>query len=164
MVVLKPFISTLLLGVYLLGYTHTLTPHCESSCDGNDFSGIHHHPDHLDHSDLEKIPEDNENISHGDHFDHGWIDLYVCTLSNLGHQDSGNHAEHFPMESEIRDCSMLFKSLDAPLIFVPGIAFKAACESNITADETLPILFEESIYRYQPVKETPFRGPPFYSC
>jgi len=89
---LKPIISITLLFAYLLSFGHTLTPHCESNCDGAEVTNhVHQHEHH--HGIEETNLEHDDHVAHGDHsLMREALRLLDNTLQGTAHIMAGNVA------------------------------------------------------------------------
>lgn len=161
--VLKTVISVLLLSVYVLGFGHSLTPHCQTNCDNHFVAEKTHVHDHHEHGSDEVNGHDH--VIHGDHFDNNWIDLLVCLLSDVEHNNSGCHAPHFIQADNRVEKKSWSKTIDDN-------------QNELVAKGDLPISFELRLvktsiksnapphvdYSFLHFEDSPLRGPPFYSC
>ncbi|MBD3636585.1 MAG: hypothetical protein HUJ25_04530 [Crocinitomicaceae bacterium] len=161
---LKSIISITLIFTYLLGFGHSLTPHCEINCDGVEEKHEHDHEHHQhDHDDL--AIDEHDHVSHGDHFDEGWMDYLVCLFSDIEHHGSGCHAEHIPSQENVQFNNSVDQDSDknqtsAFAIFIEYelIGQKLATTSNRVNGP--PRRFESQAC----LLTLPQRGPPIYSC
>ncbi len=161
---IKSSISIIFLIIYLIGYGHSLIPHCETNCDGTEDIHKHSHEhQHYDHNDL-AVTEHNH-VSHGDHFDEGWMDYVVCLFNDLEHHGTGCHTEHIVSQENVqfKNSSKQDEDYDQTSGFsiflnYPLIGQKITTTSNLVNGP--PMRFDSQAYLFT----LPQRGPPFYSC
>lgn len=161
---LKPIISITLLFAYLLSFGHTLTPHCESNCDGAEVTNhVHQHEHH--HGIEETNLEHDDHVAHGDHYDEGWIDYLACLFSDVEHHDNTCHTDLLLEQENVQFKNS--KSVDADKIQTPAFAIFVSHElisEKLVAASILvngpPLDFERQCY----LSSFSLRGPPFYSC
>ena len=163
--VLKSSISITLLFAYVLGFGHSLTPHCEINCDGLEESKHEHDHDHHQHDADEKMVEEHDHVDHGDHFDEDWMDYLVCLFSDIEHHGSGCHSPHLVTQENVQWNKTVDKSADqsnisdfAVFIDYVLIGQKIATTSNRVNGPPIRFEFQEHLSSF------PLRGPPIYSC
>jgi len=152
----KVIISFFLLGAYIIGYAHALLPHhqemdaVEQSVMNID--GKHHHHHHASQS---ETFASQQSIQHQSHFDEGVLDLLVCLINEVEHQEN--------------DCNLDFYDLAKPemisendLVKARFVAvFIAVRNLNIQSkNEGTPSIGADIIYHAPPIILSPNRGPP----
>ncbi len=83
----KTLISFLLICSYSFGFAHNLVPHCTEIHAEQEQGKIEHHDNHHEHQEGELISDNHSHLAHADHYDDGLIDLLVCALENVNHND-----------------------------------------------------------------------------
>jgi hypothetical protein len=158
--VLKSGISITLLFAYLLGFSHSLTPHCEIHCE--DLAESNHHYRHEHAIGSTDLDLDNH-IAHGDHYDEGWVDYLVCLLSDFHHQCSGFNAEYFVNHENVQFKKSFQQNNDQASEFAVFRNSELIIQKILTSLIRItgpPVGFESQAYTYDFAQ----RGPPFYSC
>ena len=160
MAILKPFISLLLIATYLVGFGHALTPHHLEEFHTHSSDEVHHHEHHSHHED---DSENHAHISHGDHYDHGWLDLFVCLISDLEHHGS-NHSHQFVFKGDVRQIISHDEVKKAHKQF--DLYYHIGSSQNVVAKAVNNILLNKALhpYSYLYYESHPLRGPPVYSC
>lgn len=161
---LKSVISITLLFAYLLGFSHSLTPHCEIDCDGQADSKHEHHHQH-DHAIGDTDLEHDHHVAHGDHYDEGWMDYMACLFSDAEHHENGCHTEHLIDQENIQfknskgqDTEKNSTSAFALFVDYELIGEKLATTSNRVNGPPIHSERQTRLISFS------LRGPPFYSC
>lgn len=160
---LKTIISITLLLTYVLGFGHSLTPHCEINCNGlNEEKHLH---EHHQHDGDDHLNSEHDHVEHGDHFDEGWVDYLVCLFSDVEHHGSNCHTHYVVSEENIQWNKSIEKNADQNnksniAVFVEYKLIGQKLTTTTNRVNGPPINF----YRQTHLSSFTLRGPPIYSC
>jgi len=152
----KVFISLFLLMSYIIGYAHELLPHhqemdaVEQSVINID--GKHHHHNHTSPSETK---ENKRLVSHQNHFDEGVLDLLVCLINEVEHQENDCNLDFYDLAKP----EMIIKNDQVKTRFVA--IFAVVLNLNIQiGNEGCPSIGTDIFYHAPPIIQSPNRGPP----
>lgn len=108
----KSIISFLLIFSYSFGFAHNLVPHCTEIHTEQEQGIIEHHDNHHEHQEGELISENHLHIAHADHYDDGLIDLLVCALENVNHNDATCNLDYYYSIKEFNAFEKIIKKIN----------------------------------------------------
>jgi len=158
--VLKSIVALVLVATYLLGFGHSLLPHCETHCANEQHELAHDH-EHHNHAEDDVSHADHDHIAHADHFDEDWIDFLYCFLTELEHHSNSCNSVHFLQDTELRK-RLSDEERESTIDLV---ALQSTSNTDFDIAHNTKLLLEDTVDRQRILQNTlPLRrGPPLLS-